>query len=167
MARRKHEPSASTPALARLVDEGIDHTVHEYAHDPRATDFGAEAARQMDVDPTKVFKTLIWHVDDSFCVAIVPTSGNTAPKMLAAALGARRADLVDSTVAERLSGSVVGAISPLGLRRALPVVVDSSALDHDRIFVSAGRRGVEVSLSPADLIELTSATVATIRTSVQ
>ena len=163
MARRKHEPSASTPALSRLVDSAIDHTVHEYAHDPRATDFGAEAARQMNIDPTQVFKTLIWQVDDSFCVPIVPTSGNTAPKRLAAAVGARRAELVDSVVAERLSGSVVGAISPLGLRRVLPVVVDSSALDHDLIFVSAGRRGVEVSLSPVDLINLTSAIVAPIR----
>lgn len=163
MARRKHEPSASTPALARLVDNGIDHAVHEYDHDPRATDFGAEAARKMDVDPTQVFKTLIWQVDDSYCVAIVPTSANTSSKMLAAAVGARRAELVDSSVAERLSGSVVGAISPLSLRRALAVVVDSSALDHDRIFVSAGRRGVEVSLSPVDLINVTSATVAHIR----
>lgn len=164
MPRRKHDTRSSTPALARLRDKGIDHTVHEYEHDPRDTDFGAEAARQMQVDPTQVFKTLIWHVDDSFCVGIVPTSGTTAPKKLAAALGARRADLADSAVAERLSGSVVGAISPLGLRRPLPTVVDSSALDHDRIFVSAGRRGVEVSLSPADLIDLTNATVAHIRT---
>lgn len=163
MPRRKHDSRSSTPALVRLLDNGIDHTVHEYEHDPRATDFGAEAARQMDVDPAQVFKTLIWHVDDDFCVAIVPTSGNTAPKKLAAAVGARRADLVDASVAERLSGSVVGAISPLGLRRALPTVVDSSALDHDRIFISAGRRGVEVSLSPVDLIDLTNATVAPIR----
>jgi Cys-tRNA(Pro)/Cys-tRNA(Cys) deacylase len=126
------------------------------------SNFGWEAAQQLKVEPSQVFKTLIWQIDDDYCVGIVPVSVSTAPKKLAAAIGARRVQLADTAVAERLSGSVVGAISPLGLRRSLRVVIDSSALDHDQIYISAGRRGLEVALSPRDLVTLTNATLASI-----
>ncbi|MGA0209401.1 MAG: YbaK/EbsC family protein [Candidatus Nanopelagicales bacterium] len=155
-------PRSSTPALILLSERGVEHEVHEYEHDPASTDFGQEAARRMQVDARQVFKTLIWQVDERPCVAVVPVSTTVSPKKLAAALGARRAHLVDIATAQRLSGSVVGAISPLGLRRSLDVGVDASALDHRRVFVRAGRRGVEISLPPQTLIELTGATVASI-----
>jgi len=146
----------------RLLDTGTEHTVHEFRHDPTITNYGLEAAQQLNAEPSQVFKTLIWQIDDDYCVGIVPVSLSTAPKKLAAATGARRAQLADTVVAERLSGSVVGAISPLGLRRNLRVVIDSSALDHDQIYISAGRRGLEIALSPHDLIALMDATVASI-----
>ena len=146
----------------RLLDTGTEHTVHEFRHDPTITNYGLEAAQQLNAEPSQVFKTLIWQIDDDYCVGIVPVSVSTAPKQLAAAIGARRAQLADTVVAERLSGSVVGAISPLGLRRNLRVVIDSSALNHDQIYISAGRRGLEIALSPHDLIALMDATVASI-----
>lgn len=155
-------PRSSTPALVLLTERGIDHDVHEYQHDPTSTDFGYEAAQSLRVDARQVFKTLIWQVDERHCVAVVPVSTTVAPKKLAAAVGGRRAHLADVATAQRLSGSVVGAISPLGLRSALTVVVDVSATDHACIFISAGRRGLEISLAPQFLIELTGATVASI-----
>lgn len=164
MTRRKTERRPKTPALARLDQAGTEYAVHEFRHDPDTSDFGDEAARALGVDPAQVFKTLIWRVDNSFAVGLVPATTNTSPKKLAAAVGARRAQLAERAEAERLSGSVTGAISPLGLRRPLRVVVDVSAVDHEQIFVSAGRRGMEVSLSPYDLIGLTEAIVASIRT---
>lgn len=162
MSKRKGASRLSTPALIRLLDTGTKYTVHEFRHDPTTTNYGMEAAQHMNVEPSLVFKTLIWQIDDHYCVGIVPVSVSTAPKKLAAATGARRAQLADSDVAERLSGSVVGAISPLGLRRNIRVVIDSSALDHDQIYISAGRRGLEIALSPHDLIALTNAAVASI-----
>jgi Cys-tRNA(Pro)/Cys-tRNA(Cys) deacylase len=162
MSRRKAPSQSGTPALIRLIDSQTPHTVHEFPHDPAVSDFGNEAALALQVEPAQVFKTLIWQIDDGYCVGMVPASGNTAPKKLAAAMGARRAQLAAAADAERLSGSVLGAISPLGLRQTLRVVIDSSAVDHDQIFISAGRRGLEISLSPLDLIGLVNATVAPI-----
>ncbi len=154
--------SASTPALALLTQRGVAHSVHEFHHDPRATDFGLEAAVELGVDPGRIFKTLVWHVDDAPAVAICPVTSTVSPKKLAAALGARRSQMAPVSVAERLSGSVVGAISPLGLRRTLPTVLDDSALEHESIYVSAGKRGLEVRIAPKDLIDLLSARVASI-----
>lgn len=162
MSKRNAASRSSTPALVRLIDAGTKHTVHAFRHDPAVSNFGLEAAHHLKVEPSQVFKTLIWQVDDGYCVGLVPVTAHTAPKKLAEAIGARRAQLADASVAERLSGSVVGAISPLGLRQNLRVVIDSSALDHDQIFISAGRRGLEISLSPLDLIDMTIASVASI-----
>ena len=152
----------STPALVYLAEAGIEHTVHEFDHDPRSTEFGLEAAREMGVDPASVFKTLVWTVDGRPAIAIAPVTSTVAPKRLAMALGGRKAELAPAATAERLSGSVVGAISPVGLRQPAPVAIDTSVLDVPRAFISAGRRGLEVSLAPADLIAATSATVAPI-----
>ena len=152
----------STPALVLLTDKKIAHDVHSFDHDPQQTDFGREAAQALHTDPAQVFKTLVWNVDGNLALALAPVSTTIAPKRLAAALGGRRAELAPATVAERLSGSVVGAISPMGLRQRVPVVIDDSVLALPVVFVSAGRRGLEVSLAPADLIEVTSATTAAI-----
>lgn len=165
MGRRssaKVPPAArtSTPALVLLTARQIVHAVHSFDHDPQQTDFGREAAQALNADPTQVFKTLVWNVDGNLVLALAPVSTTIAPKRLAAALGARRAELAPSKAAERLSGSVVGAISPLGLRQQVPVVIDDSVLELTVVFVSAGRRGLEVSLAPADLIDVTSATTA-------
>lgn len=151
--------------LALLNAHGVEYTLHEFHHEPNSHDFGLEAARQLQLDPSQVFKTLVWEVDAHNCVGITPTSTTVSAKKLASALNGRRAQLADTSVAERLSGSVTGAISPLGLRRKLPTVVDISALDHEVIFVSAGRRGLEVALDPRAVIELTNATVASISSS--
>jgi Cys-tRNA(Pro)/Cys-tRNA(Cys) deacylase len=165
IAERPFASRASTPALALLVERGIDHRTRAFQHDPTESAFGNEAARQLNADPHQVFKTLIWQADAGFCVAIAPISAAIAPKRLAAALAARRTQLADVSTAERLSGSVVGAISPLGLRQPLRTVLDASALNYEAIMVSAGRRGLEISIAPSDLIELTSAIVAPITSS--
>ena len=167
MARRESGRASSprgssTPALVYLVEAGIEHTVHEFDHDPRSTEFGLEAARELGVDPSSVFKTLVWTIDGRPAIAIAPVTSTVAPKRLATATGGRKAELAPSATAERLSGSVVGAISPVGLRQPVPVVIDISVLDVARVFISAGRRGLEVSLAPDDLIAATSATVAPI-----
>lgn len=167
MARRESGRASSprglsTPALVYLTEARIEHTVHEFDHDPRSTEFGLEASRELGVDPSSVFKTLVWNIDGRPAIAIAPVTSTVAPKRLATATGGRKAELAPAATAKRLSGSVVGAISPVGLRQPVPVVIDVSVLDVPRVFISAGRRGLEVSLAPADLIVATSATVAPI-----
>jgi len=150
-----------TPATVALVRAGIGHSLHECAVD-LGDGYGAAAAASLGVDPGRVFKTLVADVDGRPHVAVVPVSGMLSLKGLAAAVAGKRADLVDPAVAERLTGYVVGGISPLGQRRRLPTVVDSSALDGDVLYVSAGRRGLEVALAPSDLVRATDAVVAPI-----
>jgi Cys-tRNA(Pro)/Cys-tRNA(Cys) deacylase len=136
--------------------------VHPYDHDPRAESYGLEAAALLGVDPARVFKTLLADADGRLVVGIVPVAGRLDLKALARAVGARRATLADPAVAERATGYVVGGISPLGQKRPHPTVLDSSALDHETVLVSGGRRGLDVELAPADLMTLTSATTAPI-----
>jgi Cys-tRNA(Pro)/Cys-tRNA(Cys) deacylase len=121
-----------------------------------------EAAEALGLDPATVFKTLVAEVDGKLAVAIVPVERQLDLKALAAGVGAKKAAMADVKQAERTTGYVAGGISPLGQRRALPTVVDASALDHETIHVSAGRRGLELELAPADLVELTGARVAPI-----
>ncbi len=158
----KKERSASTPATTLLADDGAAHTLHPYEHDPRAVSFGLEAAEVLGVDPARVLKTLLATVDGSLAVAVVPVAGRLDLKALASALGGKRAEMAQPEAAERATGYVVGGISPLGQRRHLPTVVDSSALAFGTVLVSGGRRGLDVELSPADLVRLTSAVVADI-----
>jgi len=153
-----------TPATALLVRQKVAHSVHEYPHDPRAGSYGAEAANALGIDPTRCFKTLVAQVDGTLAVAVVPVSGALDLKALAAALGGKRAVMADPGLAERTTGYVRGGISPLAQRKRLPTVLDASAVAHPTVFVSAGRRGLEVELAPADLIRLTDATVAPIAT---
>jgi Cys-tRNA(Pro)/Cys-tRNA(Cys) deacylase len=155
---------ASTPALVVLERAGVAHTVHEYAvpdHDGHHA-YGMEAAAALGVPPERIFKTLVAAVDDRPVVAVVPVSGTLDLKALAQALGGKRATLADPADAERLTGYVVGGISPLGQRRRTRTVLDRSALDHGSILVSAGRRGCQVELAGDDLRRLTAAVVAPI-----
>jgi Cys-tRNA(Pro)/Cys-tRNA(Cys) deacylase len=140
-----------TPAIVAAERAGIAFTVHEYRHDPKAPSYGLEAAAKLGVDPARVFKTLVADVDGILTVAIVPVGAQLDLK----ALG-KRAALADTKLAERTTGYVAGGISPLGQRKQLPTVLDSSALDFATIHVSAGRRGLELELEPDDLVRLTS-----------
>lgn len=150
----------ATPALIYLTDHGLPHTVHEFVHDPSSSDYGQEAARELGVAPESIFKTLLWDVDSQLVVALAPVSTTISPKKLAEACQGKRAHLAEATVAERASGSVVGAISPVGMKRRFPAVVDSSVVDLENVFISAGRRGMEIALAPAHLIEATGAVLA-------
>jgi Cys-tRNA(Pro)/Cys-tRNA(Cys) deacylase len=146
-----------TPAIVAAERAGIAFTVHEYAHDPKATSYGLEAAEKLGLDPARVFKTLVADVDGTLTVAIVPVGAQLDLK----ALG-KRVTMADVKLAERTTGYVTGGISPLGQRKRLPTVVDESALGHETIFVSAGRRGLELELAPGDLVTLTGARVAAV-----
>jgi Cys-tRNA(Pro)/Cys-tRNA(Cys) deacylase len=161
---RKDSAHAGTPATKALVAAGVPHAVRPYEHDPRAhaegLSYGEEAALALGVEPARVFKTLLAEVDGALTVAVVPVDGQLDLKALAAAVGGKKAAMAKPADAERATGYVVGGISPLGQRRRLPTVVDSSAASFETVFVSAGRRGVDVELAPADLIRLTSARYA-------
>jgi Cys-tRNA(Pro)/Cys-tRNA(Cys) deacylase len=145
---------ASTPAVKAVEQAGIEFSLHEYAHDPAAESYGLEAAEKIDADPARVFKTLVVSVDGDLHVACVPVAAHLDLK----ALG-KRARMADRTLAERTTGYVTGGISPLGQRRRLPTHLDESARDHERIMVSAGRRGLQIELSPDDFVRLTDARV--------
>jgi Cys-tRNA(Pro)/Cys-tRNA(Cys) deacylase len=134
-------------------------TLHEYTHDPRAASYGLEAADALGLDPARVFKTLLAAVDGSLTVAVVPVSGQLDLKALARAVGGSRATMADQSAAERATGYVAGGISPIGQKRRHPTVVDSSALEHATVFVSAGRRGLDLEIGPADLVRITEAIV--------
>jgi Cys-tRNA(Pro)/Cys-tRNA(Cys) deacylase len=154
-----------TPALDAVRAAGVAHVVHEYEADgsasPRDRDrrpqYGLDAATALGLDPARVFKTLIASVDGRLAAAVVPVAHELDLKALAAALGGRRAALADPSEAQRATGYVVGGISPLGARRRLPAVLDASAGGFSTIFVSGGRRGLQLELAPADLARLTGA----------
>ena len=139
-----------TPATLVAERAGISFTVHEYEHDPNAASYGREAADKLGVDAAQVFKTLVADVDGTLTVAIVPVEAQLDLK----ALG-KRVTMADARLAERTTGYVTGAISPLGQRKRLPTVLDESALGLETIHVSAGRRGLEIELAPRDLLTLT------------
>ena len=145
----------ATPAIVVLERAGVTYRVHEYDHDPRAASYGEEAADVLGLEADRVFKTLVVDVDGVLTVALVPVTTQLDLR----ALG-KRVVMADVTLAERTTGYVAGGISPLGQRKALPTVVDESALPHETIFVSGGRRGLEIELAPADLVRLTRARTA-------
>ena len=146
-----------TPAIVAATRAGVAVTVHEYRHDTRAESYGLEAVEKLGLEAARVFKTLVADVDGALTVAVVPVEAQLDLR----ALG-KRARMAEAAAAERATGYVAGGISPLGQRRTLPTVVDASALDHETIHVSAGRRGLELELAPTDLVELTGARVAPI-----
>ena len=160
MSRKKS--AGGTPATVALTKAGIGYTLHEYEHDPRAASYGLEAAALLGLDPACVFKTLMASVDGRLAVGIVPVSGQLDLKALARVLGASRAVLAEVAAAERATGYVAGGISPVGQKRAHPTVVDQSALGFATVYVSGGRRGLDLGLAPADLVRVTGATVALI-----
>jgi Cys-tRNA(Pro)/Cys-tRNA(Cys) deacylase len=153
---------ASTPATVALKTAGIPFVEHAYDHDPANRNFGEEAATVLGLDPEQVFKTLMVDVDGHLTVAIVPVTGKLDLGSLAAAVHGKRAVLADPTVAERKTGYLVGGISPIGQKTALPTVLDETAELFDTVFVSGGKRGFDIELAPSDLIAITSATVAAI-----
>ena len=156
------KPLAGTPAITALAAAGVAYTVHTYNHDPGAATYGLEAASALGIDSARVFKTLVASVDGRLVVAVVPVAGSLDLKALAGAVGGKRAELADAALAERATGYVLGGISPLGQRKVLPTVVDASALDYPSVFVSGGRRGLEVELDPAELVRLTGAASAAV-----
>jgi Cys-tRNA(Pro)/Cys-tRNA(Cys) deacylase len=163
--------SAATPALATLLDAGVPHEVVKFGtdfRDPRAHSFGSEAVRALtnagDIEPEQIYKTLIIAVPEGLAVAVLPAMARLSLKAVAAALGAGKAEMADRSRAERATGYVIGAVSPFGQRRLLPTVIDSDALAWDRVYCSAGRRGWDVAVAPADLVRLTGAITATIQT---
>ncbi|MEU4158828.1 Cys-tRNA(Pro) deacylase [Actinoplanes sp. NPDC026670] len=155
--------AAGTPATVLLNSERVAHTLHPYEVSPDAPNYGALVAEALGVAPERLFKTLVAEVDGALVVGVVPVTGDLDLKALASAAGGKRAALADRTAAERSSGYVRGGISPLGQRKRLPTVIDDTVAGLDLMYVSAGRRGLQVSLAPADLIRLTSAIVAPIR----
>ena len=154
--------SAGTPATVALTRAGVPFTSHAYDHDPAAPSYGLEAAEVLGLDPDQVFKTLFVEVDGRLGVGIVPVSRQLDLKAVAAAVGGKKATMADPAAAERATGYVVGGISPLGQKQALPTVIDESAELYDVVYVSGGRRGLDIGLAPSDLIGLTGATVADI-----
>lgn len=151
-----------TPAITTLDAAGVAYAVHEYEHDPANREFGREAADQMGLDPDRVFKTLVVTADGRPAVAIAPVSGRVAPKAVAAALRVKRVEMCDPSVAERVTGYVRGGISPFGQKRRLPTVIDEIATAFETVYVSGGRRGLDVEVATDDLIRLLDATVADI-----
>ncbi|MBA3606886.1 MAG: Cys-tRNA(Pro) deacylase [Acidimicrobiia bacterium] len=154
-----------TPAVRALEAAGVAFSVHEYEHDGGERDYGVEAVRRLGLDPDQVFKTLLvtGHGAAStavVAVAVVPVSTKLALKAAGAALGVKRVELCDPAVAERVTGYVLGGISPFGQRRALPTVIDETCHLYDVVYVSGGRRGLDVGVAPSDLIRLLHATTA-------
>ena len=160
MAKRKS--GGGTPATVALTRAGIAYQVRAYEHDPRAESYGAEAAEALGVDPARVFKTLLASLDGTLVVGIVPVSGHLDLKALAKALDGSKAVMADVAAAERATGYVAGGISPVGQKRPHRTVLDASALEHDTILVSGGRRGLDLELAPQDLVAITGAVIATI-----
>ena len=155
-------PAAPTPAVAALVRAKISYTLRPYDHDPRTTAYGDEVVAALGQDPGRVFKTLVAAVDGNLVVGVVPVGTRLDLKALASAAGGKRATMAAVAQAERSSGYVAGGISPIGQRKQLPTVLDQSALDFPTIFVSAGRRGLQLELAPVDLAAVCRALVAAI-----
>ena len=159
--------SAATPAIDLVRRAGVAHRVHEYELPERhgrergeRPAYGLEAAGVLGIVPDRMFKTLVATADDRLVMAVVPVDRELDLKRLATAVGARKAAMADPAAAERATGMVVGGISPLGSRRPIRLVVDATALTHETVFVSAGRRGLQLELAPADLVRLGKAQTA-------
>jgi Cys-tRNA(Pro)/Cys-tRNA(Cys) deacylase len=154
--------STGTPATVALTRAGVAFEARSYEHDPAAPSYGLEAAEALGVAPERVFKTLLVQGEAGLAVGIVPVDRQLDLKAVAAALGAKKVAMADPAAAERSTGYVVGGISPIGQKRALPTVLDDSALAHATVLVSGGRRGLDLELAPADLVAVTRATTAPI-----
>ena len=154
---------AATPAVRVLEKARVAHTLHPYDPEhPADQGHGEAAVAALGADPHQVFKTLVARVDGTLTVAVVPVAGSLDLKALAAAVGGRKAAMAEPADAERATGYVLGGISPLGQKKALPTVVDDSALGFATVMVSAGKRGLQLELPPQDLVALTRARTAPI-----
>ena len=155
---------AGTKALLALEAAGVAHRVHEIPAEPGDVRYARAAAAALGVDAARVFKTLVALVDGEPVVAVVPASAQLSLKAVAAAAGGKRAEMAPPLVAERLTGYVVGGISPIGQKRPLATFVDESAVLFDTVFVSGGRRGMDVELAPDDLLAVTGGKYAAVAT---
>ncbi len=157
---------SGTPAVATLRSAAVPYQLHSYDHDPSQRHYGDETVARLNLDPGRVFKTLLAQVPGprrpELVVGVVPVAGKLDLKALASALGVKTADLADPAAAERSSGYVVGGISPLGQRTRLRTVVDATVRAFETVFVSAGKRGLQIELAPVDLINVSGALVAPI-----
>lgn len=154
--------SKGTPATALLAKQKVKFTTHSYDPDRHEGSYGEAAAAALGADPQRVYKTLVATVDGRLAVGVVPVSSSLDLKALAAALGGKRGAMAEPADAERATGYVTGGISPFGQRSRLPIVVDRSTQEWPTVFVSGGRRGLQIEVAPADLVRLTGATVAPI-----
>ncbi|MCH1917862.1 Cys-tRNA(Pro) deacylase [Shewanella sp. A3A] len=155
-----------TPAIDLATKKKVAFTVHEYHHDKNAPSYGEEAASALGLDPNRVFKTLLVSVDEKsnpLAVALVPVNHHLSLKAVAKALKQKKLVMANPQLAQKSSGYLVGGISPLGQKKQLPTVIDSSAKDFDNIYVSAGRRGLEICLSAEDLAALCRGTFADVK----
>lgn len=152
-----------TPAINLAKKHKIKHNIHQYEHDENATSYGLEAAQKMDTDPTRIFKTLVVSLDDtSLAVAIIPVQDKLSLKAIAKAIGAKKAVMADREAVQRSTGYVLGGVSPLGQKKRLKTVLDESSVACSTIYVSAGKRGLEIELNPEDLLKLTQGTTSKI-----
>jgi Cys-tRNA(Pro)/Cys-tRNA(Cys) deacylase len=158
MSTRRAPTTAATQALDRA---GIPYRTRTYDNQVRH-DFGAEAAQTLGEDGDRVFKTLVADAHGTLVIGVVPVSGHLDLKALAACVGQKKASLCDPAVAQRKTGYVVGGISPIGVKTRIPVVLDASALRHDAILLSGGRRGFDIEIAPADLLAVTEGSTAAI-----
>lgn len=144
-----------TPGINSARKAKVAHTVHEYSHDPASESYGTEAAEKMGVAPERVFKTLVVSVDSrELVVGVVPVSSMLSMKQIARAAGGKKAAMADPAEVQRATGYVLGGVSPLGQKKRLNTFIDQTARDFDTVFVSAGRRGLEIELAPDDLKRL-------------
>ncbi|MFI6497596.1 Cys-tRNA(Pro) deacylase [Nonomuraea typhae] len=162
MSKKSKGGGQGTPATVALTKAGADFALHPYEHDADAQAYGEEAADALGLPYEQIFKTLVAEVESGLAVAVVPVAGKLDLKAFAAALGSKRAAMADAAKVERVTGYVVGGISPLGQRKQLPTVVDESALAFATIYFSAGRRGLQIETAPGNLVELTRAATAPI-----
>jgi Cys-tRNA(Pro)/Cys-tRNA(Cys) deacylase len=154
-----------TPAVKLAMRSGIVFTLHEYTHDPACQSYGMEAAEKLGVPPGQVFKTLVVQRDNrQLLVAVLPVSSTLSMKRIASATGAKKANLANQADVQRSTGYVLGGVSPLGQKKRLPTVIDSTALQYPEIYVSAGKRGLDIALAPADLAGLLEGSFADIST---
>ncbi|MDF5756010.1 Cys-tRNA(Pro) deacylase [Spongiactinospora sp. TRM90649] len=162
MDRSKSKGGQGTPATVALTRAKAAFTLHPYEHDAASQAYGEEAADALGVPYERIFKTLVADVEGALAVAVVPVAGKLNLKALAAALGGKRAAMAEADKVERVTGYVVGGISPLGQRKRLPTVIDSSALDFETIYFSAGRRGLQIETAPGVLVEVSGGVTAAI-----
>lgn len=152
--------ATGTPATTALTVAGITFVLHPYDFDPASRTIGLDAAQRLGVDPDRLYKSLVATLDGTLVCAVVPVSGQLSLKALAAALGGRKAAMAEHAVVHRSTGYVLGGVSPFGQRVQLRTAVDDSVQLWDTVFVSAGKRGLQVEVGPADLIAVTSAVLS-------
>ena len=152
-----------TPGINVAKKAKVAHKIHEYVHDASSESYGLEAAEKLGVSPDRVFKTLVVNLDGKdMAVGVLPVSAMLSMKLIAKAAGAKKAVMAAPADVERSTGYVLGGVSPLGQKKRLKTIIDASAKSHATIYISAGRRGLEIELSPEDLATLVGATFADI-----